>query len=68
MPSPSPDHAVADFAIVVSSGCKGKGLGRLLLQSLINYARSRGIGELRGETLDGNLRMQHLSPRIFGLS
>jgi acetyltransferase len=56
-----PDHAVADFAIVVSSGCKGKGLGRLLLQSLINYARSRGIGELRGETLDGNLRMQHLA-------
>ncbi|MER2517603.1 MAG: GNAT family N-acetyltransferase [Candidatus Accumulibacter phosphatis] len=56
-----PDHAVADFAIVVSSGCKGKGLGRLLLQSLITCSRSRGIGELRGETLEGNLRMQHLA-------
>lgn len=56
-----PDTLFADFAIVVRSELKGQGLGRLLLQSIINYARSRGIGELRGETLSGNLRMQRLA-------
>lgn len=56
-----PDNAVADFAIVVRSEIKGQGLGRLLLASIIDYSRGRGIGELRGETLAGNLRMQHLA-------
>ena len=56
-----PDNTVADFAIVVSSELKGKGLGRLLMEGIIDYARSRGTGELRGETMDGNLRMQNLA-------
>jgi acetyltransferase len=56
-----PDSVFADFAIVVRSDLKGQGLGRLLLQSIIDYARSRGIGELRGETLSGNARMQQLA-------
>lgn len=56
-----PDSVFADFAIVVRSELKGRGLGRLLLQSIIDYARRRGIGELRGETLSGNLRMQQLA-------
>ncbi|MDP2825235.1 MAG: GNAT family N-acetyltransferase [Sulfuritalea sp.] len=59
-----PDNAYADFAIVVSSPMKGQGLGRLLLQSLIDYCRSRGTGELRGETLAGNLRMQNLAREL----
>ena len=59
-----PDSRFADFAIVVASGIKGRGLGQLLLQSLVNYCRNRGIGELRGETLDGNLRMQSLARRL----
>ena len=54
-------NAVADFAVVVRSEMKGKGLGRLLLQSMIDYSRSRGTRELRGETLAGNSRMQHLA-------
>ncbi|MBL8477828.1 MAG: acetate--CoA ligase family protein [Sterolibacteriaceae bacterium] len=56
-----PDNAFAEFAIVVSSQVKGLGLGRLLLQRIIDYCRNRGTGELRGETLAGNLRMQHLA-------
>ncbi len=59
-----PDNAVADFAIVVRSEIKGRGLGELLLQSIIDYSRSRGTGELRGETLDGNLRMQKLARKL----
>jgi acetyltransferase len=56
-----PDNAVADFAIVVRSELKGQGLGHLLLASLIDYSRGRGSGELRGETMVGNLRMRHLA-------
>jgi acetyltransferase len=54
-------NAIADFAVVVRSELKGKGLGRLLLKSMIDYSRRRGTRELRGETLSGNLRMQHLA-------
>jgi len=56
-----PDNAVAEFAVVVRSELKGRGLGRLLLQSMIDYSRSRGTRELHGETLAANLRMQHLA-------
>jgi GNAT superfamily N-acetyltransferase len=56
-----PDNVVAEFALVVDSTLKGRGLGRLLMASIIDYARSRGIRELRGETLAGNLRMQGLA-------
>ena len=45
------DNEQADFAIVVSSLCSGRGLGRMLLQQLIEYARVRGIARLHGETL-----------------
>jgi acetyltransferase len=62
-----PDHVVAEFAIVVDSSLKGQGLGRLLMERIIDYARSSGLGELRGETLAGNLRMQALA-RAFGFA
>ena len=59
-----PRSKFADFAIVVASEIKGRGLGQLLLQSLISYCRGRGIAGLRGETLEGNLRMQRLARRV----
>ena len=60
-----PDNVAADFAIVIRSACKGKGLGKLLLQQLIEYAQLRGIGSLRGETLTANKPMQYLA-KSFG--
>jgi acetyltransferase len=62
-----PDHVVAEFAIVVDSSLKGQGLGRLLMERIIEYARSSGLGELRGETLAGNQRMQRLA-HAFGFA
>jgi acetyltransferase len=56
-----PDNHTADFAIVVRSDIKGKGLGRLLMESIVDYAHHRGITLLRGETFAENLRMQHLA-------
>ena len=59
-----PDNHTADFAIVVRSDIKGKGLGRLLMESIVDYARHRGITLLRGETFAENLRMQRLAQEL----
>lgn len=52
-----PDNAKAEFAVLVRSDLKGRGLGRLLLQRLIEYARGRGISALTGEILEENASM-----------
>jgi acetyltransferase len=59
-----PDNAAAEFAILVASDVKGGGLGRRLMENLIECARNRGIGELRGETLSENMRMQDLAHKL----
>ena len=56
-----PDEERAEFAILVRSDLKGKGLGRILLSKLVGYCRSRGIAEVWGEVLAGNVRMLSLA-------
>lgn len=46
------------------SDIKGKGLGRLLMESIVDYARQRGLTLLRGETFAENLRMQRLAQEL----
>ncbi|MDE2073954.1 MAG: bifunctional acetate--CoA ligase family protein/GNAT family N-acetyltransferase, partial [Alphaproteobacteria bacterium] len=55
--SADPDNTRAEFAISVRSNLKGRGLGRLLMQRLIAYARKRGTGEMFGDVLEENVRM-----------
>ena len=38
-----PDREAAEFGVLVRSDPKGKGLGRILMQHLIEYARSEGL-------------------------
>jgi acetyltransferase len=52
-----PDNDKAEFAIILRSDLKGRGLGRLLLGKLIAYCRARGTRELVGEALTHNDRM-----------
>ena len=52
-----PDYARAEFAVLVRSDLKGKGLGWCLMQHLIAYARAEGLGELHGEVLATNNTM-----------
>jgi acetyltransferase len=59
-----PDNASAEFAVVVRSDLKGRGLGTLLMNKLIAYCRQRGIGELVGDALPDNQRMHHLASRL----
>jgi len=55
-----PDRARAEFAIVVERSLTGQGLGTLLMDRIIRYARERGVGEIYGEVLTDNHRMLHL--------
>jgi acetyltransferase len=56
-----PDNIGGEFAIVVRSDLKGGGLGRLLLDCLLDYCRARGLATLRGTALAGNVRMHALA-------
>lgn len=61
-----PDNVHADFAIIVRSDLKGKGLGYVLFQKLVDYFRSRGTAALTGEALSENGGVQHLVRRFGG--
>jgi acetyltransferase len=52
-----PDNVRAEFAIIVRSDLKGRGLGPILLRKLIDYLRNRGTTEVVGETLSDNKRL-----------
>jgi acetyltransferase len=52
-----PDNIAAEFAIIVRSDLKGKGLGPILLKKLVDYCRSHGTRELIGEALADNQRV-----------
>ena len=59
-----PGHERAEFAILVRSDMKGKGLGRTLMDKLIRYCRRTGVAELRGQVLIDNHAMRRLAERI----
>ena len=52
-----PDYVRAEYAILVRSDLKGKGLGWTLMQQLIDYARATGIREMFGTVLAVNTNM-----------
>jgi acetyltransferase len=49
-----PDRASAEFAILVRSDLKSKGLGAMLMNKLIRYCRESGIRQLVGDILAAN--------------
>ncbi len=49
-----PDNETAEFAVAVRSDQKGRRLGKLLMEKIIVYARSRGTHWLVGEALREN--------------
>jgi acetyl-CoA synthetase (ADP-forming)/acetyltransferase len=60
-----PDNQSAEFAIIVRSDLKGKGLGYILFQKLVDYFRGHGTGEIVGDALSENGGVQKLV-RHFG--
>jgi acetyltransferase len=51
----------AEFAVVVRSDIKGRGLGRILLEKLIDHCRECGVHEVVGQVLQQNTRMLGLA-------
>ncbi len=56
-----PDNERAEFAVIVRSDFKGRGLGKAMLEKLIRYCRSRGTRRLVGQVLDSNRAMLGLA-------
>ena len=54
----------AEFAIVVADAWHGRGIGRRLMEKLIDVARGRGVGQLYGEILALNQPMHGLMKRL----
>jgi acetyltransferase len=52
-----PDYMRAEYAIIVRSDLKGRGLGWALMHHLIRYAESEGLRVLHGDVLAANERM-----------
>jgi acetyltransferase len=59
-----PDNVEAEFAVMVRSNRKHRGLGRLLMQALIDYAASRGTQRLVGYVLRENRAMLALTKTL----
>ncbi|MES2787109.1 MAG: bifunctional acetate--CoA ligase family protein/GNAT family N-acetyltransferase [Pseudomonadota bacterium] len=62
-----PDNIRAEFAIQVASAWQGHGLGRMMLDKLVNYLRLHGTSALEGQCLRENAAMVALA-RAAGLA
>jgi RimJ/RimL family protein N-acetyltransferase len=51
------DERTAEFAILVCSRLKGRGLGWLLMQRIIDYANEKGLRRVYGDVLAENTTM-----------
>lgn len=59
-----PDNIDAEFAVLVRSDLKGLGLGRLLLEKMIQYTRSHGLTRLTAITMPNNRGMIGLAKKL----
>lgn len=52
-----PDFHSGEYAVLVRSDLKGRGLGWKLMELIISYARSIGLSEIKGQVLSENRQM-----------
>lgn len=60
----NPDKASCEFALVIADEWQNRGLGGLMMQTLIDTARSRGLRTVEGEVLSHNTGMLKLMQRL----
>jgi acetyltransferase len=58
-----PDNREAEFAVIVRSDLKGRGLGDLLLGKLLRYLRDHGTQRVAADVLRENKAMRNLADR-----
>jgi acetyltransferase len=59
-----PDNVTAEFAVIVRSDLKRRGLGAILMRKVIDYCRSRGTQRLVGQVLPDNASMLRLAREL----
>jgi acetyltransferase len=60
-------YETGEYAILVRSDLKGRGLGWVLMQTIIDYARSEGLKTIEGQVLSENTTMVQMC-RELGFS
>ena len=63
----SPDRPIGEYAILLRSDTKGRGLGWALMEIIIEYARKEGLESITGQVLRENVVMLRMC-REFGFS
>lgn len=63
----NPDAETCEFAIVVTDDWQGRGVGTVLMQSLMDEAKTKQIKKIEGQVLTGNHNMLKLM-RTLGFS
>jgi acetyltransferase len=58
------DEQTAEFAILVRSRLKGHGVGWLLMQRVINYAKEKGLRRVYGDVLAENASMLQMTTEL----
>ena len=51
------NYETCEYAVLVRSDLKGRGLGYLLMQMIIEYARAEGLKTIEGQVLNENTAM-----------
>jgi acetyltransferase len=60
----NPDKISCEFALVIGDNFQNKGLGNVLMQTLIDTARAKGLRYIDGEVLAHNTSMLKLMQRL----
>ncbi len=60
----TPDNSDAEFAILIRSDLKGKGLGKVLMSKIIGYCKAKGTKQLSGMTMPNNRGMLTLAQKL----
>ena len=58
------DEKTAEFAVLVRSRLKGHGLGWLLMQRVIDYAKEKGLRRVYGDVLAENSAMLQMTAEL----
>ncbi|NMG40653.1 GNAT family N-acetyltransferase [Chelativorans sp. ZYF759] len=59
-----PNHETAEFGLLVRTDLQGHGIGRALMEQLLDYARADGIARIEGHVLDENTKMLEMCRRL----
>ncbi len=60
----NPENSDAEFAILIRTDIKGKGLGHLLMKKIIDYCVAKGTKQLSGMTMPTNRGMLTLAQKL----